>query len=196
MFMKKYNLQPNESLILKSERVLHGGAMANFTDELMLTNLNLVLISKGIFGNVKNIHTYPVREIKVFNSEAQAKLGKHRNTWPQVEVYFLRGSEAFAFEKKKEAIKWIESINKLVTGKSAVIDNDNSMSIPGTEFIAETLKGTIDTFKGVLGISPMASKHEIEETKAAGKCIGCRAPITGCKGLTTTCKYCDTEQSL
>ncbi len=194
--MKKYNLQPNESIIIKSEKVLHGVVMAKFTDELILTNLNLVFVSKGVFGNTKNIQIYPVRDIKVFDNQAQVKLGKHRNSWPQVEVYFLRGQEAFAFEKKKEAIKWIDSINKLLTGSSAKIEQNKLMSIPGTEFIAETLKGTIDTFKGTLGISSKKFKKEVEPKKIAKKCVSCRAPIAGIKGSVVTCKYCDTEQIL
>ncbi len=47
----RYNLQPNEVMILKGEGVMHGGGFgSSYTDELILTNLNLVLLKKGMFG--------------------------------------------------------------------------------------------------------------------------------------------------
>ena len=39
----RYNLQPNEAVLLKDDSVMHGGLMSAYTDELILTNLNLVL---------------------------------------------------------------------------------------------------------------------------------------------------------
>ena len=42
----KYNLMPNESIILKETGVAHGGVMAIYTDELMLTNLNIVSLRR------------------------------------------------------------------------------------------------------------------------------------------------------
>jgi len=44
-----YNLQPNESIIMKSDSVCHGGGLAGYTDELILTNLNIVLIRIGFW---------------------------------------------------------------------------------------------------------------------------------------------------
>ena len=56
----RYNLQPHEVVLLKDESVMHGGFWSAYTDELMLTNLNLVLIKKGMFGNSKGVLTFPV----------------------------------------------------------------------------------------------------------------------------------------
>lgn len=194
--MVKYNLQPNEFVVLKSDRVLHGGVRAVYTDELILTNLNVVLISKGFFNNTKNIQTYPVNQIKVFDGQAQAKLGKQRSGYPQLEIYFLNDQEAFGFEQKKEVLNWIDNISKLLTGKSANIVPGGRAAIPGTEFIAETLKSTLDTFKGAFGIQLKKSDKEIEPKKVTKKCISCMAPISGYIGQSVRCKYCDTEQNL
>ena len=70
--MTKYILQTNESLIMKSERVLYGGVLSTYTNELILTNMNIVLIIKGVFGNSKDIRQYPIDQIKIFNGQPQA----------------------------------------------------------------------------------------------------------------------------
>lgn len=192
--MAKYNLQPNESIIMKQERVLHGGRMATFTDELILTNINLVLISKGLLGNSKGIQIIPLKQIKVFNGKAQVLIGKTSGGFPQLDVYYSSGQDSFGFESKKEAIKWMDNINKLVTGKSIVVDASPGMAIPGSEYIAETLKGTIDTFKGAFGLK---QKNSTElPSKVAKKCSSCGAPISGTKGEIIRCLYCDADQQL
>ena len=114
--MANYNLQPNEFMIMNQNQVSHGGRMANFTGELILTNLNIVLVSKGAFGNTKGVQTFPLNQIKVFNGKAQVLLGKTRGGYPQLDLYFLNGQESFGFQSKKEAVKWGANINKLITG--------------------------------------------------------------------------------
>jgi hypothetical protein len=194
--MAKYNLQPNESIIMKNESVLHGGVMASYTDELILTNLNIVLISKGILGNSKGIQTYPINQIKVFEGLVQVKLGKHRSGSPQLEVYFLNGQEVFGFAKKKDVQKWIENISKLLTGNAANIDTRERIEIPGVEYAAEALKGTVDTFKNAFGIQSKKQANVMNIEKVTKKCRSCMAPITGSKGQIVRCIYCDTEQNV
>lgn len=194
--MAKYNLQANEYVVLKNNRVLHGGSRASYTDELILTNLNIVLIKKGIFNKIKNIQTYPVNQIKVFDGNAQAKLGKQRSGFPQLEIYFINGEETFGFEGKREVLNWIDNISKLLTGNSANLDPGARAIIPGTEFIAETLKDTIDTFKTTFGVKLKKADKEVSSKKVTKKCISCMAPISGHKGETIRCQYCDTEQNL
>ena len=194
--MSKYNLQPNESIVMKSDRVLRAGLMTSYTDELILTNLNVILISKGVFGNTKNIQRYPINQIKVFNEQVQAKLGKQRSGLPQLEIYFINGQELFGFENKKEVINWIKNISKLLTGKSVDIDLGPHKTIPGTEFVAEALKGTLDTFKSTFGIQLKKTSKVVGSEKITKNCISCMAPISGYKGQTISCKYCDTEQNL
>lgn len=189
----EYNLQPNESMIMSQDRTLHGGRMATFTDELILTDLHIVLVSKGAFGNTKGIQTFPLNQIKIFNGQAQVLLGKTSGGYPQLDVYFLNGQESFGFESKKEAVKWIANINKLITGNEGEVDTSPSIAIPGVEYVAETLKGTMDTFKGALGIKSKASGMS---EKAAKKCSYCGAPISGVKGQAVRCQYCDADQQL
>lgn len=194
--MAKLNLLPNESIILKSESVMHGGFMAAYTDELILTNQNIVYVSKGIFGNTKNIKKFPVNQIKMYNDEPQAILGKNRNGMPQLEIYFLNGHECFSFQSmgKKEVVQWINAICKLVTGNEST-NFPSGSAIPGTEYLADKLKGTVETFKNTFGIKSN-SIDGVSSEKVTKKCISCSAPLNGNKGQTIHCKYCDTNQVL
>ena len=109
--------------------------------------------------------------------------------------YFVNGQETFGFDKKSEVLKWIDNINRLLTGEPGDIDLKERQAIPGTEFVAATVKDTIDTFKGVFGIkSGNTNTASIE--KATIKCISCGAPVSGNAGSSVRCKYCDTDQNL
>ena len=193
MAKAEYNLLPNEAMIMKKEGVMHGGG--NFNNELILTSLNIVLVSKSAFGNVKNIKAFPVKQIKVFNNQAQVTLTETRGGYPQIEVYFLNGHEKFGFESKKEAKNWIEKINQVVNGENVGISVSTKTAIPGTEMIADALGGTVDAFKGALGFKSSKFSAETLE-KSARKCSFCGAPISGNKGQVVRCSYCDGEQQI
>lgn len=195
--MAVFNLMPNESIILKSQNVAHGGLMAIHTDELILTTQNIIHVKKGVFGNTKNVKRYAVNQIKTFNGEPQAILGKQRNGSSQLEIYFLNGHECFGFQSmtKKEVVQWINAITKLVTGHESTTV-PLGFAIPGTEYLAETIKGTVDTFKNTIGIKSKKTDNGVSSEKVTKKCISCSAPLTGNKGQTMHCKYCDTAQVL
>ncbi|WP_052345844.1 hypothetical protein [Paucisalibacillus sp. EB02] len=185
--MNQYNLRSDEVVILKQNRIARGGIMANHTDELILTNLNLILINKSLFGKVKNISRFPVDQIKVFNGKAQTILGKRANGSPQLEVYFTNGQEYFGFESKKVVRDWIRAINQLVLGQDSAIDIFDNRTIPGTEFIASSIKDTLNTVKGVFGKQPV---------KVTQECKSCGASISGFEGQVISCQYCDTNQQM
>ncbi len=179
----KLDLAPDEVVILESTGISHGGALAGYTDDLILTNHSLIHLKKGLFGSVKATTRYPLSDIKVFNEQAQAKLGKQQNGSPQLEVFFVNGVETFGFQFKKDVVKFVESINKIITGRDFKIDTGR-LAIPGTELIAKTLKGTFDTAKEAFGIK---SK---EDVKIGIKCPSCGGPVDGYKGETKKCPYC------
>jgi len=190
--MTKYNLQPNEAMLLNEERVRHGGIFASYTDELILTNLNLVLVKKGTFGNSKGIRVFPVKQVKVYNGQAQAMIGKDKNGTPALEVYFLNGQEKFGFQSggKKKILTWVAKINQVVTGQQSPAEQEMGTPLPGAELVAGVLRDTVAVFKAKLG--PKADAP----VRVAEKCSGCGAPISGTRGLTINCEYCGTVQQL
>ncbi len=196
--MSKFNLLPNESIIIKSDRVMHGGLMASYTDELILTNQNIVYISKGMFGNTKSIQRFPINQIKMYNGEPQVIYGKQQNGSPQLEIYFMNGHKYFAFQSsgKKEVTRWVNAIYELLTGnRPSTNPEGTSSAIPGTEYLAKTFKDTIDTFKSTFGVKTKSNTGVADE-KVTKKCISCSAPLSGEKGQIVNCIYCDTDQVL
>lgn len=187
-----YNLQPNEVVLLKDERIMHGGLWSAYTDELILTNLNLVLVKKGMFGNVKGVLTFPVNQIKVHNQQAQAVIGKATNGTDLLEVYFLNGQEKFSFQTggKKRLNEWIAKIHQAVTGEEAPAQPGTGMALPGAAMVAGVLKDTLGVFKSKLGAQTEAP------AKVAGACRGCGAPMAGFQGQTVACEYCGSAQQL
>ncbi len=182
---EKFNLDSDEVIILKEESVCHGGAFAGWTDDLILTNKAITIVKKGVFGNVKNIIKYPLNDVKVYNDQAQAIVSKNRGGSPQLEIYFKSGEETFLFQNKRTTNEWAMKINEIITGNtSTALNNTTRMAIPGSAFIAKTIKGTVDTYKDVFGI-----KNKIEMVNC--HCPSCGASVNGEKDSTGKCPYCD-----
>ncbi|MFT3797103.1 hypothetical protein [Microbacterium sp.] len=186
-----YRLQPNEAVLFKDERVKHGGTWAGYSDELILTNLNLVVVKKGAFGGSKGTLTFPLSQIKVHNQQAQASAKKISANYWAVEVYLLNGEETFHLSSggQKRANEWVAKINEAVTGVSTPVQ-PGARAIPGAEAVAGVLKDTIGVFKSKLGTAPAAP------SKVSTKCTACGAPVSGTQGQAVTCEYCSSVQTL
>lgn len=195
-----YQLMPNEYIILTNDRVKHGGVIGAYAGKLLLTNLNLVYIDKGVFGNIKGISSLDLKMVKIFNGQAQVLQTKARNGIPQLEVYHMQGQEAFSFQTGggREIQKWRQEINRLLTGNDLEDTAESKIGniIPGADIFADTLKGTMDTFKGALGMKSTSKSEQASLEKVAEKCSACGANLTGNKGQKVRCNYCQTEQVL
>lgn len=196
------NLAQNESVVLKEACVAHGGISAINTDELILTNLNVICISKGLFGNTKNIFYYPLSQLKQYNGKAQAISGKLSNGTDALELYFINGVETFKFQSnnKKTINKWISAISEIIgcqnpADVSACDEND-----VGLNRIAGAFKEAADEFRVAFGFNAKKKTSDksvdSEATIINRKCISCSAPLVGKKGQVVHCKYCDTDQTL
>jgi len=198
MAKAEYDLQPNETIIIRSENVYRG----NMSGELILTNLNLVHITtKGVFKTTYIPQRFPTNQIKIFNGKAQALLGKNG----VMDVYFINGQESFRFynsdtlfsEKKaeKEAMNWVNAINHLVTGADIIFEESvNTVSV-GAEMVAGVLGDTVGAFKDALGFKSKKTSTDVVD-KVAKKCSFCGAAISGNKGQIIRCLYCNADQLL
>ncbi len=188
--MADYSLDRDEAVILKNDRVHYAvNSRSNDSFELVLTSRKLVLIRvrPKLFGTTRDIAVYPIKQIKVFNGQAQAVLsGK------TIEVYFYAGPERFGFADKKDAAKWISHINLLATGRENEIQLNQRINyaLPGADYVSGALKDTIDVFKNRFA----------EETgppvKVTERCDHCGASIDGYKGRATACSYCGTTRQM
>lgn len=206
------HLQPNEGIIIQSANVLHGGMMASYTDELILTNLHIIYIKRGIFGGVKSVQKFHVDEIKIVHGQVQAIAGKNPiNNCPQLQIYFKDGKETFEFQHsaRKEIARWIHSINQLLICTDMTSNPLGNLN--GTPQIAEAVRETIGAFKNA--ITGVKTEHVLDGADTAEyvasktrsgrtsenvtiKCMGCMAPVSGLKGQRVHCAYCGTEQTL
>lgn len=196
--MAKFDLQHNEVVILQAEGVAHGtGMLSNHTDELVLTNLHLIWINKGMLGNVKRTEYYPLSLIKVHDGRAQALASQDRGGLHQLEVYLQTSVEAFRFPSggKKLAEKWSAAVNRAAAGDETT-PSVPSRALPGAALVADTLRGTFDQFRTSFGGAPAGPVAVAAPSRSAVPCPSCGAPISGLSGSTAKCEYCDMESRL
>ena len=197
--MAKYNLQPSEAVLHTSESGVQRGTaiFSAFKGELVLTNLHLIWVNKGMAGNVKQIEYFPLALVKVYNNQAQALMTKSGNGLPQLEVFFQTGEEVFKFQTggKREVAKWIDAINRAVTGNETEVSRSAGRALPGTGAVAETLRDTFSQFKGSFGGGARGSNAQ-QPVRSSTKCLGCGASISGIAGTVAQCQYCDSELKL
>ena len=160
--MDNLKLAPYEAVILKEIGVVHGnGALC--TDELILTNLNIIHISKGMFGKIKKISHFPVNQIKLYNGKPQVIMGKLPNGIKTLDVYFNNGNESFHFKTSNTRTinKWINAISNVFVG------NDNASTfddgIDNEDYDPDSLMGQLkefgEEFRNELGIKKSKPKN-------------------------------------
>lgn len=197
----KLELQHNEVVLLTAEGVAHGGRTAGYTDELILTNLNLVVVKKGAFGKIKATQAFPLNQIKIYNGQAQAVTSKDATGFESLDVYLLDRQERFRFSPatratRGQARQWAAQINQVITGQVAPVEESPGRTIPGTEFVADALKGTIGVFKSKLAPASKTPAQPATPLQVAAKCKGCGAPVSGLGGRLITCEYCGSTQQI
>ena len=183
--MYDLNLSANEGIILQFEGSIHNRKRA----DIVLTNMNVICVeyNVGLFKTNYNIIRFPVNQIKNVNGQVQVSVIKEGER-TVLQILFQDSIEKFVFakdffealKKKKEAEKWVKEINLLLTGKQPEIDTDNT--------IIGNVKNVLDS----IGVTSVIK----EQKNITKKCIGCKAPLTGKKGETVCCPYCDTQQTL
>ena len=183
-----YQLLPHEFMIMHSDHVCFGNS-TTLTDELILTNLNLVHIKKGIFGGKKSQQLIPINQIKLFEGKPQVSVCKVNGS-KRLEIYYNGGQVVFGFDNAKDTDKWASNLIKFVTGDTSNFDKLGDSSLFGVDVLAETLKDTFNVFKTGLGIK------EKEPERITTKCTFCGAPLSGLAKQTVRCSYCDMEQNL
>lgn len=203
-----YDLQPNESIVYVQDRVRQGGAWGHLTDQLILTNKNLVLVKKGFFGGGKSVHVFPLSQIKVFDGAAQVRVGWLQSC-PTLEVYFLNGQEVFLLERKEAAADLAQMIDDVIAGVGGhPIDSRDegpiANAIRSQVEMADALRSQVDLIKATFGIRSKTQSttgaprvaREAGAPRVARECYACGAPLSGKQGQVATCSYCDTPIQL
>ena len=193
--VEKYTLDSDEGIILKKDDVAYNET-SSYAHELILTNKNIIVVVKGFLGRTKNVVYLPLNQIKVVNNKVQVLVGKHKDGTARLEIYLANGDTAyFSFDTltRIEVTKWANAIIKLLSNEEENGYNPSAYAISGTEVIAETIKGTVDTFKSVFGKKTVSEVNELRRTVF---CQNCGASYEGIRGRTGKCPYCGTVQNI
>lgn len=193
--VEKYILDSDEGIVLKKDGVAYNEA-GSYEHELILTNKNIIVIVKGFWGKTKKVVYLPLNQIKVVNNAVQALVGKRSDGTARLEIYLKNGDTAyFSFNTltRIEETKWANAIIRLLSNEEDDGYNPSTYAIPGTEAVAETIKGTIDTFRTVFNRKTVS---EIKESRRSVFCQNCGASYEGVRGRTGKCPYCGTIQDI
>lgn len=155
--------------------------------DLILTNKNVIWVKKNIAGFPKSFEKYPLSELKIYDGKPQVGIVSKFGDYPALTFSFRDYEQSFKLilTQKIKAKEIITRINKMITNTASDVVEEKA--IPGTAFVAETLKGTINTFKKSFGI---------KEKEAACQCPSCAATIRGIVGQVIECPYCGTSIKL
>lgn len=172
--MAVYDLENDEAVILQSSGVFTD---KNAAVDLILTNKNLIQINKGFFGNDKGYVKYPLSDMKILNGKANILIGKSRNGYKRLELFFLNCELYYRFDAPFALNKWATAIGKAHKDRMEVIEK--SQKTPKTSMI-DYVKGTFDK---------LLLTKEVQKKNC--KCSKCGAELTGNKGEQVICSYCD-----
>lgn len=179
------HLNTDETVVDRIGKVGYGGFLS-FNNDLVLTNQNIILVKKGLFGDVQDVVKYPLGSLRVVNGEVQAKKGHPDNMTYTLDLYFDKGMESFRFEWESDVQKWIDKITEVITGVK--VERDEFAWVGDTLAMAESVTNTINNLKSSLGIK--------STEQVSIKCPSCGAGLTGTKGETVQCPYCGTYVTL
>lgn len=201
--MDEYNLVPGELVVLQADSVYLGaGKDREKLDEIVLTNMNLILVatvSEGLFSRRKYLKRCPLDSVVCHGDVPQA-VSTRANGVPVLRVAFADESLAISFEEgsKRLADRWAESIRRAVAGNIDAIDTSELPSGTAGELVdmvdgAMSVVGAVGSMLASPKKKSKVADKERMASKVSGKCPGCHAPATGRHGQSVICPYCDTK---
>ncbi len=151
--MENYKLRSDEVVLYKGEVILKN---KKGTTELVLTNLNIVFINKGLpFKEEITVLEYPVCSIKKYEGEPQIKVNGNI-----VEIYFLETEIEVVFNSKTELHKFNSAAKKLLTGQTSI------------ERVCKNVKDSIGLIDETLGINTVQATGNVLKNGIVGNIAG------------------------
>lgn len=184
---EEFKLSPEEAVILRTGKIGYGRgfqlpSMFN-SNELILTNKNLILLRKNMFGQTEDTLYFPLSKILMANGRPQVKKSNPSHMDYALDVYFETGMESFRFEWESDIDEWVENIVSVVTGVPVQKKSDLEMMQDALAF-AESMTDSVEKIQSVFGIK--------STRQVSCKCPSCGASLSGTKGETIQCPYCGT----
>ena len=178
--MAVYDLGLDEVVIMQESNVFSGGS--NVT--LILTNQNLIEVTKGFWGSDKGSNKYPLLNLKEYNGKPNVLVGKGPNGKTRLELYFTGYEKYYSFQGMLAERKWAGAIEKAY---KACVAEQKKCEKPKLDVgtIFAPIKGTLESAKHAV-----IPKTKEPKTKMV-KCPRCGAELTGEKGKEVKCSYCE-----
>ena len=176
-------LQPDETVILRKDKIGYGSKMPSMMDKssLVLTNRNLILQKKNFFGKTTETLRFPLSEVRIVNGVPQVQKGKADFMDRTLDIYFKNGMESFRFEWESDIDEWIPYVVAAVTGEPVKIKSE-AEKLAEFASVVESIEEPIEKIQSLFGIK--------SERQVSCKCPSCGATLTGIKGETEQCPYC------
>lgn len=158
--MNNYQLASNEAVLYKgtilnySEKEKHNSIGSIIVYELILTNLNMIFVTKVkklLSKEESSYNVIPIDTIKVYDDKPQVK-----QKGVDFVVYFTDQEYSFSMPNKFEAVKFNNKIMELVTGKSMSIRN------------SEKFKSAVNIVDDTLGIDSMGTVASVLQNGVKG----------------------------
>ena len=187
-----YDLLPGETVLAQAERVSRYITERKTTGggTFILTDKRIIWIVKGTFGKIKEQISFPLNDIGIYDNKANVQIKESFGEPAVMTINFKSSLEKFRFwDSDKKTSKIIANhINRIVTGVDIELFSSRR-SIPGSDILADTLKGTFDTFK-----ENFVGKKKVVQITI--KCPACGASFVGYKGQVAQCPYCGNMQNV
>lgn len=183
--MSEYKPQASEVIFLEEIGSYEVGRKASGDCEIVLSNIHLIIDDLDTRRRFK----FLLSDLKRFNNQPQVR----ETSDICLQMYFGKEKVILGISPKKTCKKWSKAIVQAALGKGVNESLLDNMSIPGSEFVAKTLKDTVGTFAQTFGIKV---KERESNEMIAKKCTSCSAPISGMKGQVVRCQYCGSDQQL
>ena len=120
---QQLSLESDEGIILETTGIDRYGTMEVLVTDMILTNKNLIIEyeyydKKRIFSKIEyRMEKISLSDIKIIDGKVQIAYINHDDYGDVMRLLYTNGERDFySFGKKKELIKWINAINRQITG--------------------------------------------------------------------------------
>jgi len=155
--MENYTLLKDEVVLFEDDINIRE---TTGTSHLILTNQNLIIVSRKEIQGEVSVTIYPVSEIKVYNNVPQVKQQKETIT-----VYLISGEIAFSFASIFKSVKFMTKAKEVITGKGIAARGANKVK-NAIGLVDDTLG--INIMETVTGVVKIIRSKETD-TSDAGK---------------------------
>ncbi|MCR5812684.1 MAG: hypothetical protein K6G34_15105 [Lachnospiraceae bacterium] len=178
--MSTYALGEDEVVIMEDHNVSKGIS----TVSLILTNRNLIQVSKVFRGASERTMKFSLLDLKEQDGKPNVLIGKGPDKKTRLDLYFDSYELHYSFQGLFGEKKWAAAIEKAY--KACVTDKKRSEKKPiNLGELFTPLKDTVKSAKkAVIPINK-------EPTIKTMKCPRCGAELTGEKGTEVQCSYCE-----